>query len=117
MRSKTTKRREEEEEEMQALSKFGDRGLKLKFGKVQEKETAKPATTNAAEDQAARVEKAKKEAEAAKQEPEMGCNHEVEVFRGDSIREFKAKVNLACQREQKFWEKKGISFDSNARKY
>jgi len=63
------------------------------------------------------VEAAKKAAAAATQEPKLGCNHEVEVYRGDSIRDFKAKVTLACEREQKFWDKKGISFDSNARKY
>jgi len=113
LRSSKTKRRDEEEEEMQALSKFGDKGLKLKFGK----EAKAVVATNAPQDQAARVEAAKKAAEEAKKEPELGCNHEVEVFRGDSIREFKAKVTLACQREQKFWDKKGISFDSNARKY
>jgi len=47
----------------------------------------------------------------------LGANHGVEVFLGDSIREFKAKVTLACEKERQFWKDKGVSFDDKMKKY
>jgi len=43
-----------------------------------------------------------------------GENHKIEVMIGDSIREFKAKLSAACQKEANFWKNKN---EAEASKY
>mmetsp|Transcript_14093 Transcript_14093/g.26206 ORF Transcript_14093/g.26206 Transcript_14093/m.26206 type:complete len:3581 (+) Transcript_14093:145-10887(+) len=85
------KRFEEEDHQIQAVKgRYGAKGLKLMF-----LETPQPS----------------------KPEPEMGENHGVEVFLGDTIREFKQRLTEACQRESDFWRNRGAASASKATIY
>jgi len=110
MKSSKTKRREREEEEVAALDRFGDSGLKVKFGA--EAGIVKPDDTKSSDGRSNAG-----DSKAGDDGLVLGANHGVEVYLGDSIREFKAKVMQACDKEQKFWQKKGVSFDDKAKKY
>jgi len=106
MKSSTEQRREEEEENVKALNQFGGSGTEIKFG------DRTPAAPAAAAGTVAKVQPAPTDEELV-----MGANHGVEIYLSDSIREVKAKVTLACQKESTFWSKKGSSFDDKAKKY
>jgi len=67
-----------EERELTALKRFGSTGLRLKFY-----EEVKDAPSS-----------------------NEGENHKVEVFLGDTIREFKAKLTVACDKEAQYWAEK-----------
>lgn len=70
-----------EDREMNAIKKFGGQGLRLRFH-----ETVAEAPANA--------------------EGEM---HKMEVFLGDTIREFKTKLTTACDHEASYWAEKGAT--------
>jgi hypothetical protein len=118
-KSKQTKRHEEEEEDVAYLNKFGSTGLKVKF---LEKEGAAPGTPAAkalpAPTPSAAPEPPKADAKDAKKAEESeGQNHEVEIFLGDTIREFKQKLTEACKQECAFWGKQGVAKDDVAQRY
>lgn len=73
--------RRELNNELDAVRIFGKSGLKLKFA-VDPKQSSSQA------------------------QPVQGENHKIEVFHGDSIFEFKDKINLACKSEALFWEQR-----------
>merc|ERR1719221_1347545 len=74
--TKRQRRHLAEDRAMNAVKRFGSSGLKVKFHDTQER----PAG-------------------AAGMERAEGENHRMEVFLGDSIREFKAKLSAACNAE------------------
>merc|ERR1719317_452186 len=80
---------------MAMVKRFGKDGLKVKFT------DASGAHPNAYSQ--------------AGQGSSLGDNHRVEVLIGDNIREFKAKLTLACFREDQFW--KGRNNDDHAARY
>jgi hypothetical protein len=81
IQTRRQRRHLEEDRAMQAVKRFGSSGLKIKFFDTQER----PAG-------AAGVDKVE------------GENHNVEVFLGDSIREFKTKLAAACANESVYWK-------------
>jgi len=77
------KRHMQEDRELNAVKRFGSIGLKVKFLQDLPPEGTQSTST------------------------EGGDNHRVEVFLGDTTREFKAKLTEACRREAEFWASKG----------
>jgi hypothetical protein len=49
--------------------------------------------------------------------PDAGQNHKIEVFLGDSVREFKAKLTRACETEAKFYKQSKGADSPEAQKY
>jgi hypothetical protein len=113
---KKTARREEEEDQVAALERRAhDEGLKLKFGVAAEKAKAENEVKLKAEEKAGQ---AKKEEDKKEDDQlELGVHHGMEVYMGDTIREFKQKVTEACKRECAFWKGKGSAHDAEMRKY
>jgi hypothetical protein len=68
---------------MNAIKRYGSAGLKLKFLEALPAEGASSGSQDG------------------------GDSHRVEVFMGDTIREFKAKLTQACEKEADFWLSKG----------
>jgi hypothetical protein len=85
-RTNRMKRHIREDREMMAIKRFGTQGLRVQF-------TGTMAMNNPQG--------------PPKPLEEGGDNHKVEVFMGDSIREFKAKITEACEKEAAFWAGKG----------
>jgi len=94
MRKPRAKRWKQEERETAAVKSFGSTGLRLKFAETGggALETNAPPPAQSSSDGAGE-----------------GENHQVEVYLGDSIREFKSKVTLACEREAAFHQERGDS--------
>jgi hypothetical protein len=132
---KTSKtiRREDEQREADALNRFGNQGLKLLFGanrdvspdkpdaekdsKASPEERAAPSMAPPEEKKGILSRIIGGEEEEEEEDPTLGSHHGIEVYMGDSIREFKAKITKACENEKLYWEKQGIAFDKKARKY
>jgi len=81
-RTPRQKRHVKEDRELNAVKRFGTAGLNVKFF-----ETLPPEGSASSNDKG-------------------GDNHRVEVFLGDTTREFKAKLTEACRREADFWQRK-----------
>jgi hypothetical protein len=119
-KSSKTKREEDEDEDVAKLNRFAEKGLKLKFA---EKESDLPGMNIIAKQKAEKEKEAanskKDDQEKKKEEPNAtdGTNHTVEVFLGDSIREFKVKCTQACEQECNYWKKRGVSYEDKANKY
>mmetsp|Transcript_270 Transcript_270/g.857 ORF Transcript_270/g.857 Transcript_270/m.857 type:complete len:437 (+) Transcript_270:2-1312(+) len=86
LRSRSGQKRMEEEHAVAAVKRFGSRGLKVKF--VDDTVRAVPSAASTG---------------TSKDDELKGDSHKVEVFLGDSIREFKSKLTLACQKEAAHW--------------
>mmetsp|Transcript_13606 Transcript_13606/g.43014 ORF Transcript_13606/g.43014 Transcript_13606/m.43014 type:complete len:789 (+) Transcript_13606:465-2831(+) len=91
LRTRSAAKRIEEERALQAVKRFGSRGLKVKFTDGDAKGPGAAASSSAA-------------AAGSKDDELKGDSHKVEVFLGDSIREFKSKLALACQKEAAHWK-------------
>jgi hypothetical protein len=83
LRGPRARRHMREDREMNAVKRYGQAGLKLKFHDVGEGTSETGKAENG------------------------GDNHKVEVFMGDTIRDFKLKVGEACTKEAEFWNGKG----------
>jgi hypothetical protein len=70
-----------EDREMNAIKRYGQAGLNMKFY-----ETLPPEGSTG---------------------DKGGDNHRMEVFLGDTVREFKSKLTTACERESEYWSHKG----------
>jgi len=133
-----TLRREDEEREVEALNRYRDQGLKLLFGTNRDVAPEKPDAEKDSRASPSEEPKEEKkgiisrvfgsvgegasklfggEEEDEEDDPTLGSHHGVEVYLGDSIREFKAKCTKACELEMAYWKKQGIAFDKKARKY
>jgi len=82
IRSRKEQRRLDEDRMVNAIKRFGSKGLKIRF----------------------RDPDARAPARSSREEEPGGDNHKVEVFLGDNLREFKQKLALACQREAMHWK-------------
>jgi hypothetical protein len=91
LRGPMARRHQREDREMEAIKRYGTEGLKMKFIDAAE------VQTNAA---------------GAKGE---GSNHKVEIYLGDTIREFKMKLSQACDQEYEHWARE--SKNDVAQKY
>jgi len=78
LRTQRQRRHISEDREMNALKRFGAAGLKMKFF-----ETLPPENTPGS--------------------TEGGDCHRMEVFLGDTVREFKSKLTQACEKEADYW--------------
>jgi len=93
LRSRTDQKRIEEERAVTSVKRFGSRGLKVTF-----EDGGLPPGRNMGRLGAGGPPGPSKDDGELK-----GDNHKVEVFLGDSIREFKSKLTTACQREAAHW--------------
>jgi len=83
MKGPRARRHMREDREMNAIKRYGSGGLKIKFFDV-----------------------ADGQGQGGDGQTE-GNNHKVDVFMGDTIREFKLKLTQACDKEAEFWLSKG----------
>jgi hypothetical protein len=81
LRGPMARRHAREDREMEAIKRFGTAGLKMKF-----------------------VDAAEVQTHGGGQQAE-GSNHKVEIYLGDTIREFKSKLSQACDQECQHWER------------
>jgi len=87
-RTNKAKRHIREDREISALKRHGASGLKMKFLETLPPDNAPPTASQGSSQ-------------------DGGDNHRVEIFLGDTIREFKSKMSQACDLEAAFWLNRG----------
>eukprot|EP00929_Paragymnodinium_shiwhaense_P065225 TRINITY_DN32718_c0_g3_i1.p1 TRINITY_DN32718_c0_g3~~TRINITY_DN32718_c0_g3_i1.p1 ORF type:complete len:3402 (+),score=1051.59 TRINITY_DN32718_c0_g3_i1:472-10206(+) len=91
-----TKREQENiqtERDLKAIQRFGGDGLPIRF--LDGSEQMEPGMSL----------------------KDPGMNHKVEIFQGDSVREFKVKLTKACEMECKYWKQQKGDMSEEAQKY